>query len=293
MIAAAGSWQDLDALVRMVRAHAPCCIKIAALHAARRGHIDAVRALMAALPVQEDGNMRTIYNALHGMWSLVGRHGLVTLGRFLLDMETGADPVIRFTAKEREHLARVRSGDEYQYDFPWDWLHEAARYDQAACLDLCIERGLPTQPTEWAGTALFSKSATFYAKMGTRWDLEAYGRSLFMYNALHDVAITGKPLREGALLWIVSQPEFDPLLPCAAIHHDLPTDDKVVPFVEFLFYYARNYYDTATTRSERVQAAAVVAQRWPDVWTDFGEWLCLRSVAIAAESDMKVDDCIP
>lgn len=245
--AAAGSWRDLNALVGMVRSHESCCIATAALHAARRNRVDAVRALLAAIPPDNNyDNMRLIGNVLDGMWLLVGRHGLLSVGEFLIDIEQGRDPVLCFTTDERQELGRIRK--ESDHDNGWNWLVEAAKHDRIECLDLCERHKLNGNvPSIAVGVAALRRYVDFYDRIKS-WSAASLLDAIDW--CVHWHAVNMHPR---ALSWIVGRPEFDPF--CDGSRSDYVLGD--------LFGYApeQNIDDV-----EILRAAAVIVQRWPHAY---------------------------
>ncbi|AJF97567.1 hypothetical protein TW95_gp0833 [Pandoravirus inopinatum] len=243
--AAAGSWQDLAALAHVVGSHTPWCIGIAALHAARHDRADAVRALLAIVPSDDNGIMRFIGGALGSMWMLVGRHGLLSVADLLVDIEQGSDPIVRFTEDERLELASERQ-DSDKADNGWNWLASAAKRNHTECLDLCERRGLDDKVPDIAvAAAALQRHVEFYdrVKAHTLSLASAVAWGIEWHLAMHP----------NALPWIVDQPEFDPFCNYPLSNHQLNE----------LFVYAR---DRGASDSEILQAAAVITRRWPDVW---------------------------
>ncbi|AGO84718.1 hypothetical protein psal_cds_735 [Pandoravirus salinus] len=245
--AAAGSWRDVGALVDMARSHRSCCVATAALHAARRNRVDVVRALLAVIPPDNNyGNMCLINNILHGMWLLVGRHGLLSVGEFLVGLERGWDSVLCFTTAERQELADVRGGSNH--DNGWNWLAEAAKHNHTVCLDFCKRYGLNNDvPPIAVGAAALLRRVDFYNRIKS-WTqaplLDAVDGCIHWQEA---------DVHPHALSWIVSQPEFD-------LFCDYPRNNYCLGE---LFAYA---CEKGVGDVEIIRAAAVIAQRWPDVY---------------------------
>jgi hypothetical protein len=244
---AAGSWRDIDALISVMQSREPCCVAIAALHAARRNRVDVVRALLLLIrPDDKYGNMRLICNVLNGMWLLVGQYGLVAVGDFLVGLEQGRDPAIRFTAEERQELARVR--DDTDYDNGWNWMAEAAKHNRIECLDLFERHGLyKGVPNIAVGVAAVRRHIDFYDR------IKAYAPSSLLEAAVCCIQWEAADMHPRALSWIVGQPEFD-----------LPHDPRYRKYsLGQLFEYAskENVSDV-----EILRAIAIIAQRWPDFY---------------------------
>lgn len=246
--AAAGSWRDLDALVGMVRHHKSCCIGTAALHAARRGRVDVVRALLVLIPPDDWGNMRLIGNVLCGTWLLVGRHGLLSVAEFLVGLEQGRDPVLCFAADERQELGRARKEGDDTCNIEWNWLSEAAKHNRTVCLDFCERHGLYDQaPYSAVGIAALQLNTTFYARIAR------HAQVPLMDAVSWCVRGNKGDMHPRALSWIVGQPEFDPV-------HDYPRSDYQL---DTLFAHA---HETGAADAEILCAAAILARRWPGVW---------------------------
>lgn len=136
IIAAAGSWEDVSASMSLAETYDNCCIQVAAWHAARHQRIDVVRALLAILSTRSADNMAIVGNVLEPMWLLVGRHGLFALGRLLLDIEGGRDPILCYSEEERKELEETRLGQVHDGN---NWLTEAAEWNRVDCFDFAVE----------------------------------------------------------------------------------------------------------------------------------------------------------
>ncbi|AJF97488.1 hypothetical protein TW95_gp0754 [Pandoravirus inopinatum] len=253
--AAAGSWPNTAALIDMLRTRGSCCIEIAILHLARHGRVGAVRALLAA-PLEQCDSATIINNILDPMWSLVGCHGLFSLGRFLFDVEQGRDPVLSYNERDRDVLAKARQ--RRIYDGP-SWMAEAAKRNRLDCIEFCVECEHPIYPIELAAVALFSGSIEFYERIAACNDIATRitGRSL-MADALQFGIVYNIEMEASALLWVVAHPEFDPWY---------DTEDRQV--LDHLFVVR----DRETKSVEIIEAASIVARRWPDVWARY-DTLC-------------------
>ncbi|AVK75641.1 hypothetical protein pneo_cds_34 [Pandoravirus neocaledonia] len=252
--AAAGSWQDTDALMGLAKAHDNCCIQVAAWHAARHERIDVVRALLAVLSARSRGNAAIIDNVIEPMWLLVGRHGLFALGRFLLDIEGGRDPVLCYSEEEREELEKIRLGHIHDDD---NWLSKAAKWNRVDCFDFAIEHNHWFYPKGLGAAALFSGSIEFYKKVAA-WDrvwtwngVDATVPSFLLADVLKSGPMWGMAMRTRALPYIINHPEFDPFV---------GVEDHYI--VDIVF----DVWDAERESVAILQAAALVARRWPDVW---------------------------
>jgi hypothetical protein len=215
IIAAAGSWEGMSALMSLAETHDNCCIQVAAWHAARHERIDVVRALLAMLSARSRSNMAIVGNVLEPMWLLVGRHGLFALGRLLLDIENSRDPILCYSEEERKELENIRLGHVHDGN---NWLAEAAEWNHTDCFDFAIEHDHRFYPEGLGAMALFSGSVEFYEKV-VAWDrvwtwdgVDAPMPSFLLTSALVGGARWGMNMRARALPYIVDHPEFDPFV---------------------------------------------------------------------------------
>lgn len=161
------------------------------------------------------GSMPTVHDVLHGMCPLAGRHGLVFLGANAFSASRSL-PTASFASRQRSENIWQKSDRAATINttIRGTGCTRSPNTVEPPGLACVSSAACPRMSSSGAKRPSFRKSRhIFMQKIGTHWDLDARGHSLFMGNALHGAATARRRLQEGALLGVVVHPEFDS--PCA------------------------------------------------------------------------------